>query len=323
MRITDRMTTNNYMLKLSKSQGDLNMMNERVTSGRRYAKASEDPGSALKAYKAKEGLSRNELYQNNLKEVKSINNETEDLVSQINKVLTDVYEQILQGKTGTNESARGITAEALRNYQSEIYEIANTRSNGKYIFGGQQATVMPFEISGGALLYHGTDVDTGTFGAEPVYFDIGLGLRTDAGGNVVAGTALDIATPGSTYFGTGTTTVNGLPISNNLYNLIGQIADAFENNDMSHMDDFMKALDTRTDDNMVNYTNIGQRSNFIDFLQSRFETQEDSVTARLQTLEKIDPAQAILEYKTQEVAYNAALNMGSKILQMSLLDYMR
>ena len=35
-----------------------------------------------------------------------------------------------------------------------------------------------------------------------------------------------------------------------------------------------------------------------------------------------DPAETIIYFKSQEAAYNAALQMGTKIIQPSIFDYM-
>jgi flagellar hook-associated protein 3 FlgL len=45
-------------------------------------------------------------------------------------------------------------------------------------------------------------------------------------------------------------------------------------------------------------------------------------TERLSKIEDADITQAILDLRAKEVAYQAALSSASKVLQMSLLDYM-
>ena len=43
MRITGSMITNKYKKNLNKSSFDMNYLNEKVTSGRKFFKGSEDP----------------------------------------------------------------------------------------------------------------------------------------------------------------------------------------------------------------------------------------------------------------------------------------
>jgi len=72
---------------------------------------------------------------------------------------------------------------------------------------------------------------------------------------------------------------------------------------------------------MVQYTGIGQKTNFLDFVTTRLENSEANAEKKQSLLETVDKAKAAVEYSAQETAYEAALSMGSKIIQYSLLDY--
>ncbi|MPN19283.1 hypothetical protein SDC9_166650 [bioreactor metagenome] len=179
----------------------------------------------------------------------------------------------------------------------------------------------PFTLESGTLCYHGIDVDSNTgFESEEIYYDIGLGLKTDVSGQVIEGSAFNISNPGSEVFGTGT---DGNGISNNLYNLLGDLAQQFEDDDLSNLDLYLGKIETIGEDITIDYVNVGQKTNFLDFLESRLKTNEYNAKSKQSRLEGIDEAEAILDFKTQETAYNAALAMGSKILQATLLDYMK
>lgn len=322
MRITNRMITNNYMANLNTSLGELTKLNDKVSTGRSYLKASEDPANALKAFAVRQNLSRISLYQNNIAEAGDLMTDTEAAISETNSVITNVVEQVLQGKSDTyNEDDRNNIAQLLRNYQNEIFDIANSKSSNKYIFGGSEMNEPPFTLDGGILSYHGINVDSNAaMDKETIYFDIGLGLKTDISGQVTEGTAFNVANPGNEIFGMGTD-VNGL--SNNIYNLLGDIAQHFSDNDLDNIDTYVSKLEEVGEKVTIQYVDIGQKTNFLEFLTTRLGTNEYNAQAKQNRLEGIDEAKGILEYKTQEVAYNAALAMGSKIIQSSLLDYMR
>lgn len=322
MRITNKMLTGNYMDNLNSSLSKLTKLNEKVSTGRRYMKASEDPATALKALAVRQNLSRISLYQDNISEAQDTLIDVESAVAEINSVITGVTEQILQGKSDTySEIDRQTVATVLRNYQDEILNISNSKSADKYIFGGSDMDTMPFDLSNGVLYYHGIDVDSNTgFLEESIYYDIGLGLKTDASGKIIEGTAFNISNPGSQIFGTGTD-INGIP--NNLYNLIGDIAQLFEDNSLNNINSYTDKLEEVGEKITLQYVNIGQKANFLDFLANRLKTNEFNAQKKQNKLECIDQAEGILNYKTQEVAYNAALAMGSKIIQASLLDYLK
>jgi len=228
MRITSKMITDTYMTNLNESIGDLTKLSEQVSTGRSYQKASEDPATALKAYKVRENLSRISLYQDNVSEANSLLTDVESAYSELNEVLTSISEQVIQGESDTSsEDDRATIAEILRSYQAEILDIANTRSSDKYVFGGADMSVKPFNLEDDVLYYHGNDVDGATvYEEENLYYDVGLGLEIDqTTGEVVSGTAFNVANCGNEIFGTGTDSDG---ITNNLYNLIGKIADKLE-----------------------------------------------------------------------------------------------
>ena len=321
MRITNRMIANTYLSNLNSSLGDLTALNERVASGRSYQKASEDPVSALKAYQVRQSLSRISLYQDNVKSAQSLLTDAESSISELNSVLTGAMEQILQGKSDTcNEGDRETLANLLESYQAEVLDIANSKSSTKYIFGGSDMSEKPFTVNSGILYYHGVDVNSNSgFADESYYYDIGLGLELDASGDVISGTAFDVSYPGSEVFGTGTDSDG---ITNNIYNLLGDIAQQFANNDLSNLSGYVDKLETMMGSVVTQYADVGQKTNFLDFLTERLGDNQANATKQQSNLEGIDKAAAILDYNTQYTAYNAALAMGSKLMQYTLLDYM-
>lgn len=322
MRVTNKQITNTFINNFNKGLENLNRLSLRAASGQKYQKGSEDPVSSLKSMIVKKDLARNSMFQSNIGDVNSILSEVEAGVKQTSSILTDALEKVLQGKSDTYEADRGIIAQTLKNYQSEILDISNTKFTDKYIFGGNSSNELPFTFdASGNLLYHGIDVNTtADFKDEPIYYDIGLGFKADSAGNIIEGTAFNLSNPGSELMGTGVD-LNGLP--NNIYNLIGDIAKKFENNDMTDMSIYAEKLEDLKEEMLVKYTNVGQKSSFVAFLEKRHESTETNLFEKQNGIEGVDSARAIIEFNSQRDAYNAALQMGSNILQMSLLDYMR
>ncbi len=68
---------------------------------------------------------------------------------------------------------------------------------------------------------------------------------------------------------------------------------------------------------------LGSESSYLEYTQTRLDSEELSLSTRQDSLEFRDPAEAIMDYTMAEYIYNASLNMGSRLLQNSLFDYMR
>lgn len=321
MRITSNMITKNYLSNLNTSLNTLNKLSKRVSTQREFSKASEDTARALKAFQVRRNLTRIDFYKENIEDAKSVFTNMESEISILNETLTEINVEVEKGINGTySETNRKIIANVLKNMQSQILSVGNTRVNGKYLFGGSNVDNMPFEIDGaGNLLYNGLDVNSAAFPKDEVFIDAGMGFDVDASGNVDANTALNISYPGIELLGYGIDS-DGLP--NNLYNLVGEVITKFENNDMTDINKYFAKLSSRQDDVIVQLATVGEKTAFADFMVSRLENNEYNSLEKQTKLEYVDLAQAVMEYNNQKLCYDSALMLGSYILQKSLMDYL-
>ena len=68
---------------------------------------------------------------------------------------------------------------------------------------------------------------------------------------------------------------------------------------------------------------IGTRANRIDTAASALASSKLDHTKSLSDVENVDVAAAIVDLQMQEVAYQAALGATSRVLQPTLLDFLR
>lgn len=321
MRLTDNMITGNYLQNLNRNMQDLSDTNTKVAAGRKYMKMSEDPASAVKAFDVRKDLNRIDLYTSTLSDSQALLDEAETSLSSISETATNALTQIIQGTNGSlGEADREAVANTLRSYQQMILGAANVKASDRFVFGGSGFGTTPFTLdSSGKLLYNGQDVDNGTFSAEHRYVDIGIGLTVSSGGAVSSQTALDVAYSGAELLGTGVD-ANGLP--NNLYNLIGEIADKIEAGDTSSIKAYTEKLEERSDDVRMQYVGIGEKSNYISFFADRLSSEKITSTSKQKDIEGLSIEEGAIMFREQETMYNACLQMGTKILQPSLLDYL-
>ncbi len=320
MRLTNAMMANNYLRNLNRNTKELNDLNTKVSAQRKFLKMSENPARALAAFGVRKHLSRIDMYDRTLKDAQGLLDEAEISLSSINETATNALAQVMQGVTGTSdENARKVIAQALRGYQETILGAANAKFSDKYIFGGEGFEDMPFTLSGGGdLLYQGQNVDSTSFGAQHRYVDIGLGLSI-GGGGVSPQSAMDTAYSGATLLGSG---LDGNGISNNLYQLLGDIADKLDSGDLTDMDLYIDKLEARSDDVRMQYVGIGERANYVSFFADRLNREKIAAATKQNDLESLSLEEGVLQFSEQELVYNACLQMGTKILQPSLLDYL-
>ncbi|MDD4088786.1 MAG: hypothetical protein PHS04_03180 [Tissierellia bacterium] len=334
MRITTSMMSNKYIKNLNKSAYEMNQLSEKVETGRRFVKGSEDPVSAIKAYKLRREYRTTEIYDTNIKDVDSFLTAAETSLTEISNNLESVYTSYLKGINGTmNAEDREIVAKELENLQRSILTSLNANFEDRYVFGGTSKEEIPFTIKDGVLHFKGINLNTqedadGNPGNlsdlenETINIDIGLGMTFDSDSELNTDTVFDMSMSGIKFMGFGETT-DGIP--KNLYNLIGEIKEKLVSDSFS-IDEITPYIDEYEKQKakvLVNITDIGAKTNYLDFLKTRNEDNQFNLNKKILEVEFEDPAEAIVNFKMQEYSYNAALSMGNRILQNSFIDFMK
>jgi len=345
MRVTNKMLTSRYTRDLNKSLSNLNTLAQQVETGRKFFKGSEDPIGAVKAYRLRREYLKNEDYLTNIQEADSILTSAESNLMGINKNLEGVYVSYLKGMTGTmGKEEREIVSKELARIQESMITTLNSQFNDKYLFGGSSMSEPPFEVKNDGLYYKGINMSIADQNAangtpekeaylklqelskENMFIDLGLSLQVDNTGKVNENSVFDLSIPGINFIGYGKTTINGKEVSNNIYDLISNIRTELEKDDSSFSIDeltpYITNFDKQKNESLKQITNLGSKTNYIDFLKTRTDDNNLNLTKKIKSVEFVDPAEAIMNWKMQEYAYNAALQMGTKLIKPSFIDFM-
>lgn len=159
---------------------------------------------------------------------------------------------------------------------------------------------------------------------EEVLVNLGMGLKTtsDAGSTIInSQSAFNSAIPGLSFMGYGQSESG---VSNNLFTLMGQIADQLKSDSfsMESIKPYLDQFGNQADALLGKITESGSKSNFLSTMKTNLVAMGDALLERAEDIEYIDPGDAMMDYYMQQYAYNAALSMGTKILSKSFIDYM-
>ena len=350
MRITNRMITTKYISSVNNLSSDLYKLNNQISSGRSFSKASENTSAAIRAFQVRRDMSSTEGYTSNIQHAQSTLTNSESSITHIQELVQTAQDKILQGQNGTQStSERKIIATELRNIQEQLLQTLNSNSSGSYYFGGTNTDAIPFKVSAtdGKLIYNDLKLNDAslainsslvkTLESDSRFIDIGLGVK------IIPAVGIDPATidkntvfsysiPGIKIIGSGTTDLGFTDdlgskklTSNNLYDLIGEIATNFEdaNYDGDKSDKLFGLLQKNSSTVIHTLTEVGAKSSYLDFMTNRLEAKTLNDQERQLAIEGADPMKTIIEFKSQEAAYNAALQMGTKLIQPSIFDFMR
>ncbi len=133
--------------------------------------------------------------------------------------------------------------------------------------------------------------------------------------DVNAGVRVEINTIGDKIFD---------PIFQHIDEAIQSLRAAMTNNNARTRDlltDSLARIEEDLSRVLVTETKVGSKVNRVEYNLTRLGASKETVTTLLSDTEDLDITQAALDLAAKELAYHAALKAGSKILQVSLLDY--
>lgn len=166
---------------------------------------------------------------------------------------------------------------------------------------------------------------------EQTYVDIGMGLNFDSTGKINDQSVFNSSVPGISFLGCGTTDGTQTGVSNNLYNLLGQIADKLDGGSnptgftysYDEVKPYIDSFNKQQDVLLNKMTEVDAKYTFLTTTQKNLESVGDKVLEKIDSTEYVKFEDAVTEQLSEQNAYNAALKVGAQILQPTFLDFMK
>lgn len=301
MRVTNLMTSRATLRDLNDGLTRVARAQSKISSGKEITRPSDDPYGASRALGLRGDLEGLQQFQSNVGDGTAWLNTCDTALSQVSDALQRVRELLIRsGNDAAGPAARAATADEVDQLIESVKQEANVRYGTRYVFSGTATNTAPYAV-GGADTYAG---DAGTITRE-----IGPGVQIRINADV------------SGLFGEGQGAaddklLNTLrDISDHLRGSTPADADALRTTDLTRLDANFDALNGLRAD-------IGARTNRLSIASSRLASIEENSTKLLSDTEDADIAKTVIEYSTQQAAYNAALRAGANIVQNSLLDFL-
>lgn len=305
LRVTSNMMNSQLMLNLNRNARTMNDTQLELATGRKINKPSDDPVGITYSLRYRSELSANDQYKENVNDATSWLEFNDTVLTQAGSVVQRLRELSVSGASGSNpqQALNSINAE-VKQLKEQLIDIANSQFKGKYIFNGQQYTEQPYKFS------TGIDGALDTTSASSVKTDDGL-VNYTVGESV----QLPINVTGNQVFGGSE--------SDNIFTVIDNIYSALANGNTAEVSSQIANLDTRIDKMLAVQADIGAKSNRIELMSNRLGDLEVNLTDLQSKTEDGDYAELLTQSKIQENIYNASLSVGAKIIQSSLVDFIR
>ncbi len=266
-------------------------MQARLSSGKTITKPSDDPGGLSRTLKLRADQKATEQYQRNADDgvawMSTIDSALQTAVASLRKA----RDLTVQGANGSmSPQAREAIAYELEGIRDALLDQANTSYLGRSVFAGTSDEGVAFRPD-----YTWTGVPGATVERR-----------------IAPATTVRADADGAAIFGAG---------GDSVFALIDRIAqDLRAGNDVSgHLD----RIDARQDAMLSGLADVGTRYGQLENAQRATEKTLMDFTGQIAAIEDIDLAETILQIQSQEVAYQAALGATARVLQPSLMDFLR
>lgn len=304
MRVTDQFRFRTVIRNLNSGRERTTNLQEQLATGKRINRPSDDPVSMSKAMKLRTVLENNEQYQTNIQDALTQLTAQEEALNSVQDALLRIKEIAIEGASDSITIRKSLAQEVEQIFDA-LLETANTKFNGKYIFGGTETLTQPFQ----------KNVNVLNFGAE--------GNPADYYGNfdkierqINERTRIEVTLNGYEVFEqTG-------PDSVNIFKLLNDLKIDLENEDSTAINGAIQNVDTALEQNLENFLKVGTRKQVIFFNDDRFNSQNTQIRAAMSNLEDTDFGEAFVTFKAEENALNSALSAGARVVSPSLIDFL-
>lgn len=293
MRVTQGMLAANSLKQISNSYNKLETLQNQLSTGKKITRPSDDPVVATKGMAYRSNLSEVNQYKRNLTEAQSWFDSSESGLEQVNSILQRTKELVVQGLNGTNESDdRQAIAREIEQLKLDYMQVGNTQVAGNYIFNGVNVGAPPVSEDASGMI-------KSTINLDPFSVEVSKGIQ------------LRVNIHPENIFGQGA------------FDLMNNVQTAFEQNDVNSLKDLSTQVDTQLSTLLAERSELGARSNRLELIENRLDSQEITATKMLSNNEDADIEQVITDLTVQESVHRAALGVGAQIIQPTLLDFLR
>ncbi len=309
MRVTQTMLTQTNLKHLSSSYNTLARVQEQLISGKRIQKASEDPVVAMQGIRYRTEVREVDQFRRNVSEATSWMDLTDSTLNEVTEAVKRIRELTTQAANDTYESSqRQIIKSEIDQLVEHIGSLANSKSGEKYIYNGTRTDQPLIDMT--ALKTFLTDP---TQTVDSIYTS---GIPTDSGKiafEVSKGITVQVNLQPEAVFGD--------KLFQGLRDLSAALNDETKTGkDFSAM---LATLDTLGQNLITERAELGARANRLELVDNRLQDHEIIAKTIMSNNEDIDIERVIMELKSHETVHRAALSAGARIIQPTLLDFLR
>jgi len=314
MRITHGVMVNSFLGDMDNNLNTLNKLQRQASTGKLFSKPSDDPFRAARSMQMYAQINANEQYNKNIKDAINWMDTTDTALNQMTNCVQRINELVVSAGNATYGTQEFLAIkEEINERVAEFGQVLNTTFDGKYIFGGKDALVKPIKIdSTGGSNSIAINGDKALIN-QSLEIEISLGVKVEYTANAIE--LLEFSYKDESG-NTSTMDVGAVfsDILNNLNSPAGQ-KQLLEKN-LGEMKEIL-------DNTVAVRARLGTMQNRMESSKKLNEAENFNLTEILSSNEDVDVVKKAMEIGAAQTVYMASLQTSSKVLQPTILDFLR
>lgn len=313
MRITNSSMIRNHMYDTQENLQRMNSLSKQLNTGKQINRISDDPHKAIKIMNLNNEIKYTEKYNYNIDETVGWMNNTDSSLEEMGRVLSDIKESILKVGNGTysDNEIKAINAEVNEKIK-ELGEVLNSSHGGRYMFGGTNVNEPPVNIIENADGTVTLELNPNS-NSNDLKADISDGISIDY--NVSAQEIFN--KDGQDFIGT----------INKLSELMNKASNGSEDEKKVAKEELLgnvkEEIDSFFNNVLDNRTKLGVRVSTAENIKELNDENLLNMKGILSLDQDVDHVNKFIELKSAELVYNASIQVGTKLIQPTILDYLR
>lgn len=265
-----------------------------IASGSSVTVGSDDPVAAGQSLRMQASLDRIDTWIANIDLAEGRQNAMDSALQEMSDLLTSASTIANQGASSATTSADSLAALAaeVEALTTRLQAIANSESAGSFLFGGTASSEPPFVFSGDDTTYRGT---------------------TSAQTVAITGTqSTEMTLPGQSIFLS--------PV--NAFDTLNELRDALLAGDTAAVSSAMSTIQAIASNLYQVQARVGAATKAMESVRSILDSLGIATRTDLSTAADTDMAEASVRLSAANVAYEAALEVATRIADPTLLDFL-
>lgn len=291
MRVSAAIMAEQIKANLARQSKQLMETQLKLATGRRINKPSDDPTGTSKVLDYRTTLQAIGQYRRNIQDAGTRLTYTETVLEQV----SELVEQAKKIGANPNMDNPTLFAREIGNIRQQIHGLAHSKYGASYLFAGNRSDTPPFDAAP-PYAYHGDD------GTHQVVVGKGVTVRIEADGRRM--------------FGDGDESLFQL-----LHNL--ETALSAEPVDPATVRDLVDSLYGAADRLKLARSALASDYQRLQKTDDHWNRFANSVESMRQSVEDADITQAAIDMQVQQTAYEVLLATSARVIQPTLVDFLR